>query len=248
MMRIRIISYNIHKGFNFSNAQFILHELKNMLKERDADILFLQEVIGKNEKYAKEISVWPNEGQFEYLADTVWPHYSYGRNAVKEGHHHGNAILSKYPILFYENINISTNRFEQRGLLHCLIEVNGKKLDLFNVHLNLTSRGRKAQFPFIRDRGAFHRMGDALILAGDFNDWSGQLTREIETQLSLGEAFKVLKGRYAKSYPSFFPLLSLDRIFYQNLRVLNSRVLKHGAWKKLSDHLPLEVDFEVKQI
>lgn len=244
-MKLRVISYNIHKGFNFSNAQFILRELKEMLRERKADILFLQEVIGKNDQYEQELKAWPSEGQFEYLADTVWSHYSYGRNAVKEGHHHGNAILSHYPILFYENINISTNRFEQRGLLHCLIEVKGKKIDLFNVHLNLTGRGRRAQFPFIRDRGLFHRMGDALILAGDFNDWTGGMTREIERELFLGEAFKVLKGRYARSYPSFFPILSIDRVFYQDLKILDSRVLKYGPWKKLSDHLPLEVDFEV---
>ncbi len=244
-MKLRIISYNIHKGFNFSNAQFILRELKEMLRERKADILFLQEVIGKNEKHEKNLKAWPSEGQFEYLADTVWTHYSYGRNAVKEGHHHGNAILSQYPILFYENINISTNRFEQRGLLHCVIEVKGFKIDLFNIHMNLTGRGRKAQLPFIQNRGHFHRMGDALIFAGDFNDWTGELTRHVEADLNVGEAFKVLKGRYARSYPSFFPLLSLDRVFYQNLKVLNAQVLKHGHWKKLSDHLPLEVDFEI---
>lgn len=243
--KLRVISYNIHKGFNFSNAQFILRELKEMLKEREADILFLQEVIGKNEKHEKNLRAWPSEGQFEYLADTVWRHYSYGRNAVKEGHHHGNAILSKYPILFYENIDISTNRFEQRGLLHCLIEVKGRKIDLFNVHLNLTGRGRKAQFPFIRRRGLSHRMGDALIFAGDFNDWAGAMAKDIEKELFVGEAFKVLTGRYARSYPSFFPLLSLDRVFYQNLKVTASRVLKTGHWRKLSDHLPLEVDFEV---
>lgn len=244
-MKLRVISYNIHKGFNFSNAQFILRELKEMLLERKADILFLQEVIGKNDRLAGTLRAWPSEGQFEYLADTVWKHYSYGRNAVKEGHHHGNAILSHYPILFYENIDISTNRFEQRGLLHCVIEVCGQKIDLFNVHLNLTGRGRKAQLPFIQDRNLFHRMGDSLIMAGDFNDWSYSMAKQIEKKMSLGEAFKVLNGRYAKSFPSFFPVLSLDRVFYQNLKVTGSRVLKHGDWRKLSDHLPLEVDFEL---
>lgn len=244
-MNLRVISYNIHKGFNFTNAQFILRELKEMLRFRRADILFLQEVIGQNDLYHQSLKAWPSEGQFEYLADTVWPHFSYGKNAVKEGHHHGNAILSQFPITFYENIDISTNRLERRGLLHCTIKVKGVTLDLFNVHLNLTQKGRLAQLPFIEKRHLLERRGDALILAGDFNDWSGRITREIEAKLGVNEVFKTLHGRSARSYPSFFPVLSLDKVFCDNIEIVGARVLHSGRWKKLSDHLPLEVDFRI---
>ena len=244
-MALKVISYNIHKGLKTGNAQFILHDLKSMLKENDADILFLQEVVGKSDIMQDRFKdAWPSEGQFEYLADTVWPHFSYGKNAVKEGHHHGNAILSKYPIKTFENIDITTNRFEQRGLLHCVIEHQGRKLDLLNVHLNLTEKGRSNQTPEIIKRGIHHCHGDAFILAGDFNDWRGKVSEVIEREMDVKEAFYEHEGHYAKSYPSFYPFFRLDRIFYQGLDVKQCQVLQKGTWRKLSDHLPLEVKFD----
>ncbi|PIS11989.1 MAG: hypothetical protein COT73_00920, partial [Bdellovibrio sp. CG10_big_fil_rev_8_21_14_0_10_47_8] len=109
-MKIRVLSYNIHKGFSFSGWDFTLHTIKQALQETKADIVLLQEVVGENHQLRKAVPQWPTEAQFEFLADTVWPHYSYGKNAVFSLSHHGNAILSRFPIIKEENINISTNR------------------------------------------------------------------------------------------------------------------------------------------
>ena len=44
---IKILTYNIHKGFSMGNFRFILHEIKDALRHIDADVVFLQEVHGE---------------------------------------------------------------------------------------------------------------------------------------------------------------------------------------------------------
>ena len=96
---LRVCSYNIHKGFCAVNIRPILQNLRHAIRTIDADLVFLQEVVGErlsslddNNKQGETTNSYP---QFEYLADEVWPHHAYGRNAIYQKGHHGNAILSK---------------------------------------------------------------------------------------------------------------------------------------------------------
>jgi endonuclease/exonuclease/phosphatase family metal-dependent hydrolase len=126
-MKLRVLSYNIHKGFSMGNRRFVLDGIRQAIRETSADLVFLQEVLGEHQDHKKKYPEWRKDSQFEFLADEVWPHYAYGKNAIYTSGHHGNAILSKYPFTFFENIDISTNRVEQRGLLHGVIEIPGHK-------------------------------------------------------------------------------------------------------------------------
>ena len=51
----------------------------------------------------------------------MWSDYAYGRNAVYPEGHHGNAVLSRFPIEHYENRDVSVGESEKRGLLYCRI-------------------------------------------------------------------------------------------------------------------------------
>ena len=113
---IKILTYNIHKGFNASNRRFVLHEMKDALREINADIVFLQEIQGEHRHKQNRISDWPDTSQFEFLADQVWQHHAYGKNAIYKSGHHGNAILSKYPFVEWENINVSLMKNASRSL------------------------------------------------------------------------------------------------------------------------------------
>ncbi|WP_425277949.1 endonuclease/exonuclease/phosphatase family protein, partial [Enterobacter hormaechei] len=64
---------------------------------------------------------WPDTPHYEFLADTMWSDYAYGRNAVYPEGHHGNAVLSRFPIEHYENRDVSVGESEKRGLLYCRI-------------------------------------------------------------------------------------------------------------------------------
>lgn len=249
-MKVRVLSYNIHKGFDTFGANFTLHEIKKAIQETDADVVFLQEVVGENFHHQSRLKDWPRQPQFEFLADSVWPHYSYGKNAVYDQRHHGNAVLSKFPIVRQENINISTNKREQRGLLHCELdipELNHFHLHVFNVHLDLFQNGRKKQMKKIVERASeFVPKGSPFIVAGDFNDWSQNLTAEFTADINVKESHYHLHQTYAKSFPSHFPFLSLDRIYFRNLEINSAETLGQDSWARLSDHIPLLVEFELK--
>lgn len=245
-MKIRILSYNIHKGFTIGNTDFILQQIRNAMREVNADVLFLQEVLGDHNDSRCRIPDWETAIQFEYLADTTWPHFAYGKNAVYSEGHHGNAILSKFPIIEWTNRLISTNRFEQRGLLKARVMIPQleREMILANTHLDLTQGGRDRQAQMIID----DLKKDAetpWVLLGDFNDWNKKVAKKIESELGVTEAFKTLHGKYPPTFPSLLPVLSLDRVFLNKMRVLKAVTLKDGHWKKLSDHLPLYVEIEI---
>lgn len=250
-MKIRVLSYNIHKGFNITGLRFTLHAIREALRETDADIMLLQEVVGENRKFQEKISDWPLQAQFEFLADTIWPHFSYGKNAVFTDRNHGNAILSRFPIIAEENINISTNPWEQRGLLHCEVAIPELQdtLHIFNVHLDLWEKGRKQQFEMILDRAKSHvPPGTPFIFGGDFNDWSESLHPLCIEHLGAYESHNAVHNKLAKSFPSFYPQLALDRMYYKHLKIVSSTTLGTRPWQELSDHLPLLVEFDIEEV
>lgn len=243
-MKLRILTYNIHKGFTITNQDFILRQIREAMREVNADILFLQEVLGDHQQH--KIPEWETAIQFEYLADSVWHHFAYGKNAIYQEGHHGNAILSKYPITSWSNHVISTNRLEQRGLLKAKVQIPGtdKELVLANTHLDLTQRGRDKQADMLI-RHMLPEGDNPWVLVGDFNDWNKKVSPMIENQLRATEVFKSMHGDYPRTFPSFFPMLSLDRIFVHKLTPVNAVALTAPHWKKLSDHIPLYVEIDL---
>ncbi len=247
-MILKVLTYNIHKGFNMTGSEFTLHEIKKSINEINADIVLLQEVVGSHAKHSKKISNWPKHPtQCEFLAEDNWPYFQYGKNASYPGRDHGKAILSKFPIVETENINISTNRWEQRGLLHCTIQLPlEKSVHIFNVHLNLLEGGRKTQFGKIKERISSHVNDKSpILIGGDMNDWTQNLHQDFITLTDFSESHVHLNKKFAQSFPSFYPKLTLDRLYFRHLSILSSTTLQDAHWKKLSDHLPMLVEFEI---
>lgn len=241
---LKVLSYNIHKGFNLSNRRFVLEQIRESIRTTGADLVFLQEVFGRHQLHA-------STAQFEYLADGVWSHFAYGKNAVYTEGHHGNAILSKYPIDSWDNLDISTNRWEQRGLLHACIPLQENiRLHAFNLHLSLLGDGRRIQVDRISEEiKQKTRENDLVILAGDFNDWNKKVSQSLEAKTALVEVHRRLYGRYAVTFPSTFPMFSLDRIYYgAGLQPLLAKAMRGGIWNKLSDHLALYSEFALPMV
>jgi endonuclease/exonuclease/phosphatase family metal-dependent hydrolase len=239
---LHIATYNIHKGFSHFNRRMMVHELRESLRTIRADVVFLQEVLGSHERHAERYHNWPGTPQYEFLADSVWSDFAYGRNAVYDEGHHGNAILSRFPIASWENEDISAHRFEQRGLLHCEVSIDGWEdpLHCINVHLGLFSSGRRKQLNALRDR--IQRLvppHHPLVIAGDFNDWRIEAGDFLCNTLQVHEVFETAHGKPARSYPSTLPLLHLDRIYVRGFQVKSAQVLHGRPWSKISDHAVL---------
>lgn len=247
MKTLTVATYNIHKGFSHFNRRVVMHELRERLRELDADIVFLQEVQGEHAHHARRFSNYPEGAQHEFIADRRWPHSAYGRNCVYEAGHHGNAILSRYPIVQTLNTDISAHRFESRGLLHCEIDLgDGLRIHSLCAHFGLFAKGRRAQTRALIDYVQNEIPPDVpVIIAGDFNDWRNQMSSAISSELGMHDAFQLNGGRVARSFPARLPLFRLDRIYVRGFSVLHTDVHVGGAWQRLSDHAALSASLKI---
>lgn len=238
---VRICTYNIHKGFCSMNLRFILDGLRDAIRASGADLVFLQEVVG--ERIGAQVAI-ADQGtsQFEYLADEVWHHHAYGKNAVYQKGHHGNAILSKWPLLDWSNYDISHWWFSQRGILFGRLD-NG--VYAICIHFGLLKSERTRQMVRLHQIIEEKVPADApLMIAGDFNDWTLEVDRHLK-KLGLREALSEVQGRPAKTFPARLPLLRMDRIYYRNAALQDARVLRGTPWQRLSDHCALYARFSL---
>ena len=244
---LRVVTLNIHKGLSQFNRRVVIHDLREGLRALKADLVFLQEVAGLNQRHALRFAAWPGESQHEFLAGEELQHV-YGRNAVHQYGHYGNAVLSRFPILSSENEDVSDHRFERRGLLHTVVKVPGWKRNLHCVcvHLSLHERGRGRQLDAIAAR--MEEIADnqmPIIVAGDFNDWRQRASGILEKKLGMTEVSVAAGGRHSRTFPSLLPLLRLDRIYVRNAIGHAPVVLPSHPWSHLSDHAPLAAEIEL---
>jgi len=243
----KVLTINTHKGFAAFNRRFILPELREAVRTVSPDIVFLQEVLGMHEKHSQHVENWPVVPQYEYLADTIWTDFAYGRNAVYPDGDHGNALLSKFPIVSHDNLDVSIDGTEKRGILHCVLQVPGRdvQLHMICVHLGLKDKHRREQLLRISQLIATLPADAPLVVAGDFNDWYQRANRILSREAGLVEVFTQAYGRPARSFPACFPLLRLDRIYVKNARISQPTSLANQPWSHLSDHSPLAVEIRL---
>lgn len=245
---LQVLTYNIHKGFSMGNTRFVLHQIRDALESAGVDLIFLQEIQGAHSGHKSLIQGWPDAPQFEFLASRLWPHYAYGKNAIYDEGDHGNAILSKYPFISWENINVSPSRYASRSVLHGVIAIPGspKPLHVICIHFGLIPPEQRRQLSILHQRIRSHVPSDApLIIAGDFNDWTERTERLMQERLGLTDVFKTLTQRPAKTFPVLWPVLPIDRIFYRGTIPHACKCLNKMPWRRLSDHAALYASFSL---
>jgi endonuclease/exonuclease/phosphatase family metal-dependent hydrolase len=229
---IRLLTLNAHQGFAAFRRRKLLAGIRDALRASGADLVFLQEVGGDEDI---------PEQHYELLADQVWPQHAYGRNVVTTGGHQGNALLSKFPIVRWQNVDVSVEGMEPRGLLHCVLDVPqaGPRLHAVCVHLGLREAQRRWQvdrlLALVTDTIP---RDEPLVIAGDFNDWRERAHRRMLADPSLAEIHASASKRPARTYPAWWPRLRLDRIYVRNL-YYRPLEMPRRPWSELSDHAPL---------
>ncbi|GGY61396.1 endonuclease/exonuclease/phosphatase family protein [Marinobacter zhanjiangensis] len=243
-LALRILTLNTHKGFGHFNRKFLLPELREAVRAVAADVVFMQEVQGAHEKKAFRHARWPDAPHYEFLADSIWPHHAYGRNAVYPMGHHGNALMSKFLIIDYRNVDASITKAEKRGLLHCRIDKpddSDKPLHAFCVHLGLLEKHRQTQLEQLCDLVSSIPESEPVVVAGDFNDWQGK-ARKVMASCGLTDVFEARWGGPPKTFPAIFPLFRLDRIYVRGVSEHEPIKLPNRPWAHLSDHAPLAAE------
>lgn len=239
---LHIATYNIHKGFSQFNRRMMVHELRERLRHLAPDIVFLQEVQGLHLGHAERHANWPGRPQHEFLAEDLWAASAYGQNMIYDHGHHGNAILSRFPILHAHNQDVTHLQFEKRGMLHCRIELpQGPAAHCVCVHLSLFGHSRRRQMDALADYLDRLDQPDApLIVAGDFNDWRSHACEHLARRLHLQEVFShAVGGRPVRSFPAAMPMFRLDRIYVRGFNVQSTAVHHGPPWSAISDHAAL---------
>jgi len=241
--RFRIATYNIHKGVQGIGLtrRLEIHNLALAVAQFDADLICLQEVRAFNHLQARRFEHWPEEGQADYLAPEGYTPV-YRTNAVTRHGEHGNALLSRWPVLAHAHENISDHRFEQRGLLHVTVQVQTRDIHVIVVHLGLLPASRVRQMGQLTRYIAREVPVDMpLVVAGDFNDWGNTVTHMMA---GLGLHLHRPHGRSTPTFPSRLPLAQLDHVYARGIQAVHSFTPQGAVWARMSDHLPLLVDFE----
>jgi len=266
-MTLKIASYNIHKGVSAFGRQARIHHLKDAIATLDADLVFLQEVQGQHDLHARRHALWPQQAQHEFLAGDSH-HAAYGMNAVYNHGHHGNALLSRFPIHSQANHDVSDHAYEQRGILHAVVDHPAAPIHCFVIHLGLFAASRRRQIAALIATIERDTPADApLIIAGDFNDWNQRLSQDLYTALGVREAFdidashrhpaflpaslhrlwKPSRPNHARTFPAGLPWLCLDRVYLRGFEVSQARVLNGKPWTSLSDHVPISAELQLLQ-
>ena len=160
-MRLKVGTYNICHGEGI-DKRVNLSRQGSFLKSNDLDIIFLQEI--------DIFTTRSNYNGIEELAKGVgFNNYYFGKTSDVFNGEYGNGILSKYNIIESNNYLIEVDKtHETRGICHCKIEVDDKKINLFSVHLPVYYDERIIYINKLIE--IINNIKDeAIIVGGDFN-------------------------------------------------------------------------------
>ena len=240
---LRVATYNIHKGVQGIGParRLEIHNLGLAVEQLDADIVCLQEVRKLHRREAAYFQRWPELPQAEFLAPEGYEAV-YRTNAITKHGEHGNALLTRWPVIGHQHEDISDHRFEQRGLLHVEVDVQGRNVHVIVVHLGLIPASRVRQTAQLRRYIAREIPLDApVVVAGDFNDWGTRVR-----QLLRVDSLQAFEGPRTLTYPSRFPVAQLDHIYARGLQPLSLAAPRGRVWSRMSDHLPLIAEFRMR--
>lgn len=239
---LRVATYNIHKGVQGigPRKRLEIHNLGHAVEQLDADIVCLQEVRKLHRRQAMYFTQWPELEQADFLAPEGYEAV-YRTNAVTRHGEHGNAMLSRWPVVAHQHEDMSDHRFEQRGLLHSEVVFHGVNIHIVVLHLGLIHASRLRQVAQVLRFVEREVPASApLIVAGDFNDW-GRMTQRLLGTVGL-VAYQ--QNRYP-TYPSRMPLVQLDYVYARGLTPTSVEVPSGRIWGRMSDHLPLIAEFSL---
>lgn len=253
MQRLRIVTYNIAHGRGLQPIQGLtsrrrirstLLRMAKLLQKLDADVVALQEI--------DENSLWAGSfDQLEFLREFAgFPHAVYGINNRRSGLlklNYGNAILSKHPIVDWENIAFGNKRLGEKGFLFTEIDVHGRRVPFLNMHLHYRSRNHRfrqvEQVMTYLNRKQPLRKGQWAtppIVCGDFNNPSHteDATASLFRYFSQHGHYS-LHPRRARTFPSPLPQRTLDFVFLPPCFI---EVYCLVVRSMLSDHRPVMVE------
>ncbi len=224
-MHLRVATYNIHRAIGGDGIASI-GRIAGILGDLDADITALQEVA-----FAADLHRPGN--LLNTLALAVGADVIAGPTLLEERGCYGNALLTRLPPVRLKRLSLGVPGREPRGALAVTFDIDGTAVKVIATHLGLFPGERRRQIRRIMAL-ADQPPAAVTILMGDFNEW-------FRWALPLRLLYRTFGVHPAPlTFPSFRPLLALDRIWVRPADRLQT-VHAHRAAPAgvASDHLPL---------
>jgi endonuclease/exonuclease/phosphatase family metal-dependent hydrolase len=243
---IRVATWNIHKGVNGLGLRrrLEIHNIGLAIDQFDADIVCLQEVRKHHRGESQRFAHWPSLEQADFLAPLGYTPV-YQTNAVTKHGEHGNALLTRWPVIKHQHEDMSDHRFEQRGLLHVEVLVHDLPIHVIVVHLGLIKSSRRRQVAQLCDYIQREIPKNVpLLVAGDFNDWGSASETVLKAEQLFAFKKNPITAKKLRTYPARLPLVQFDYVFARHLNATQATVPNGQLWARMSDHLPLIADFK----
>ena len=235
---LRLLTYNVHSCIGM-DGRLSPERIARLIARLAPDVVALQEVdVGRPRTGAVDQA----HRIAELLAMDV--HFHASLQVAEE--RYGNAVLSRLPMRRVRAGALpGLPGLEPRGVLWVAIQWGDGELHVFNTHLGLRARERRAQVEALLgpDWLGHPDCRGPVVLCGDFNTLPG--AREYRRlRQRLRDAQRELAGHRPRG--TFFgrwPALRLDHVFIGGgLRVVDVEVPGSELARVASDHLPLLVE------
>ena len=236
--RFRVATYNIHKCRGL-DRRVRPARIADVLREINADIIALQEVVSVEEKT-------PEEDQAQFIAASLGLDYRLGETRRHKGGAYGNVVLSRLPIISARTYDLSQPGREERGCLRTDLEVRkGVTLHFYNIHLGTAYLERRRQARRLLEGDMLKGHGGIRIVLGDFNEWTRGLTTKLLSRHFECVDARLHLGRW-RTYPGLMPFLHLDHVYFDRSLKLEGAALHRSRMALIaSDHLPIVADFRL---
>ncbi|MBP7241601.1 endonuclease/exonuclease/phosphatase family protein [Amaricoccus sp.] len=220
-------SYNVHKCVGV-DRRFDPERIGAVIAEIGADVLAVQEAdrrFGDRAGLLDLAAIERDAGLVPLPVET--DHAGNGW--------HGNMIFVREGLL-RDLRQVTLPGLEPRGALVADLDLAAGPVRVVGAHLGLLRQSRRIQI----DRLLLHAAEAAerpTVLMGDFNEWRHGRRSALH---GFSPGFGPL-GLGAPSFPSYFPVLALDRIIARPGQILG-HVAAHDSplARKASDHLPIK--------
>ena len=233
---VRVATYNIHRCRGI-DRRVMPHRIAEVLREIDADVIALQEVIGAGPEGA---------GQAEEIGAALGMGWTMACVRHLRRHLFGNVVLSRYPIVHHSQYDLSWRTCEPRACQRADLDLGeGRVLHVYNVHLGTAVLERRYQAKRLASFVHDHRVTGPKIILGDFNEWmKGLATKTLSALFESVDISHHLKRR--RTYPGLFPVVHLDHIYYEGkVEVRTVEMPRTRKALMASDHLPLVANFRI---
>jgi endonuclease/exonuclease/phosphatase family metal-dependent hydrolase len=224
---LRVATYNVHACVG-TDGRHDPQRIAAVVGELDADVVALQEFT-----YPAGVAIESREPVVLAL-DRYECALAPTRQTVT--HCFGNALLTRHPLLDVHRLDLSVERREARGALAATLDIGGVPVHVLAAHLGLRVGERRFQVRQIL-RYLESVRHELIVVLGDFNDWlpGRSVVHVLDDRL----------GRLPRlrSFPSAWPLVSLDRVWVHPAAAIRSLTVHRSAAARVaSDHLPVVAD------